>query len=66
MIDGSLLEDESGKNIGKITSIVNSPKFGVIGLGLVRKNHANIGKVLNAKVPAVGQATVALIPFSEC
>ena len=65
-VSGSLLEDESGKNIGKITSIVNSPKFGVIGLGLVRKNHANIGKVLNAKVPAVGQATVAPIPFSEC
>lgn len=65
-VSGSLLEDESGKNIGKITSIVNSPKFGVVGLGLVRKNHADLGKVLNAKVPAVGKATVALIPFSEC
>ena len=65
VVSGSLLKDESGKIIGKITSVVNSPNFGVVGLGLIRKTHADLGKVLTATVPAVGQATIAAIPFNE-
>jgi folate-binding protein YgfZ len=66
VVSGSLLEDESGKIVGKITSIAHSPKFGFVGLGLVRRTHADLGNVLTAKVPAVGRATVTAIPFNEC
>ena len=43
-----------------------SSEIGVIGLGLVRKTYADLGMVLTAQVPAVGQATITAIPFNEC
>ena len=65
VVPGSLLEDESGKIVAKITSIANSPNLGLLGLGLARRTHSEIGVVLSAKFPAVGKATVTAIPFDD-
>ena len=65
VVPGSLLEDESGKVVAKVTSIANSPSLGTLGLGLARRTHSEMGVVLSAKVPAVGKATITAIPFDE-
>ena len=65
IVPGSLLEDDSGKVVAKVTSIANSPNLGFLGLGLVRRTHSEIGVVLSAKVPAVGKATITAIPFND-
>ncbi len=49
-----------GKDVGRITSVVTSPTAGVIALGYVRNEQANIGQTL-----FVGDtpATVTALPF---
>ena len=59
------MEDESGKVVTKVTSIANSPNLGLLGLGLARRTHSEMGVVLSAKVPAVGKATITAIPFDD-
>ena len=61
-IDTELVGD-SGKTVGTLTSVVNSPQFGRIALGLAKRGNESPGQVFTAREPAQGQATVAEIPF---
>ncbi len=56
-----------GKRAGRITSVVDSPRFGAIGLGYVRREHADGGAALDVVQDggAVGSATVVALPFDE-
>jgi folate-binding protein YgfZ len=55
---------DSGKDVGYITSAVNSPKFGKIALGYVRREAAYAGNELRLKT-ASGESpvTVVELPF---
>ena len=63
VVPGTLLQDEEGKSVAKITSIAKSPKFGIVALGLARRTHADLGNVLNAKDLLDGRATITSLPF---
>ena len=60
---GTKLTDDSGKTLGTLTSIVNSPKFGLIALGMAKRGSEFPGRQLTALEPATGQATVTKLPF---
>ena len=60
---GTQLTDDSGKTVGTLTSVIDSPRFGPIALGLAKRGSETPGQVLTAREPAQGQATVAEIPF---
>ncbi len=60
---GTKLTSDSSKTLSTLTSIVNSPKFGPIALGLAKRGSESPGQVLSAWEPAKGRATVAEIPF---
>ena len=60
---GTKLTDDSGKTLGTLTSIVNSPKFGPIALGMAKRGSEIPGRQLTALEPATGQATVTKLPF---
>ncbi len=53
------------KRVGHITSVVESPRLGVIGLGYVRREQADSGVVLDVvgDGDSVGSATVVALPF---
>jgi len=68
---GSQLLDAEGKPVGDLRSIVRSPRFGPIALGMVRR-EIDDGTVLTASwVPASGglpleaRATVGPLPFTR-
>ena len=63
VVPGTLLQDEEGKSVAKITSIAKSPKFGIVALGLARRTHSDLGNVLNAKDLLDGRATITSLPF---
>jgi folate-binding protein YgfZ len=60
---GTQLTDDSGKTVGTLTSVIESPRFGPIALGLAKRGSETPGQVLTAREPVQGQATVAEIPF---
>ena len=60
---GTELVGDSGKTVGTLTSVIDSPKFGPIALGLAKRGHESPGQILTAREPAQGQATIAEIPF---
>ena len=60
---GSQLTDDSGKTVGTLTSVVDSPRFGPIALGLAKRHSEKPGQVFSAREPAQGKATVVEIPF---
>ena len=68
---GSRILDESlpantplGNEIGEVTSVAHSPKFGSIGLGYVRGKYANPGTVLSVKTEAgILPVTIHSLPF---
>ena len=60
---GTQLTDDSAKTVGTLTSVIDSPRFGPIALGLAKRGSETLGQVLTAREPAQGQATVAEIPF---
>ena len=60
---GTQLDDDSGKTVGTLTSVIDSPRFGPIALGLAKRGSESPGQVLTAREPVQGQATVAEIPF---
>jgi folate-binding protein YgfZ len=60
---GTQLTDDSGKTVGTLTSVIDSPRFGPIALGLAKRGSETSGQVLTAREPVQGQATVAEIPF---
>ncbi|MED5381486.1 MAG: aminomethyl transferase family protein, partial [Verrucomicrobiota bacterium] len=63
LASGTQLTDDSGKTVGTLTSVVDSPRFGPIALGLAKRGSEPPGQVLIAREPAQGRATVAEIPF---
>ncbi len=62
-IPGTKLTDDSGKTVGTLTSVIDSPKSGPIALGMAKRGSESPGQVLSAREPAQGQAIVAEIPF---
>ena len=56
-----------GKRAGRITSVVDSRRFGAIGLGYVRREQADGGAALDVVQDGrtVGSATVVALPFDE-
>ncbi|MFL3667303.1 MAG: hypothetical protein ACJ06V_12070, partial [Verrucomicrobiota bacterium] len=60
---GTQLTDDSGKTVGSLTSVIESPRFGSIALGLAKRGSETPGQVLTAREPAQGQVTAAEIPF---
>jgi len=60
---GTQLTDDSGKTVGTLTSVIESPRFGPIALGLAKRGSETSGQVLTLREPVQGQATVAEIPF---
>ena len=56
-----------GKRAGRITSVADSPRFGAIGLGYVRRDQADSGAALDVVQDGgtVGSATVVALPFQE-
>ena len=56
-----------GKRAGRITSVADSPRFGAIGLGYVRRDQADGGAALDVVQDGgtVGSATVVALPFQE-
>ena len=61
---GTQLIDDSGKTVGTLTSVVDSPRFGPIALGLAKRGSETPGQVFTAREPAQGRATVVGIPFT--
>ena len=61
---GTQLIDDSGKTVGTLTSVVDSPRFGPIALGLAKCGSETPGQVFTAREPAQGRATVVGIPFT--
>ena len=51
-----------GRRIGELTSVVRSPRWGSIALGYVRREHSEIGTVVELEG---GVARVAALPFAE-
>lgn len=61
---GAELLDATGKVVGDIRSAVSSPRFGQIGLGMVRR-EVNPGEPLTIRAPgSTGRATMVLVPFA--
>ncbi|HJO09597.1 MAG TPA: aminomethyl transferase family protein [Verrucomicrobiota bacterium] len=60
---GTQLTDDSGKTVGTLASVIESPRFGPIALGLAKRGSDPIGQVFTAREPAQGRATVVRIPF---
>ena len=52
---------DEGREVGRITSAVHSPRFGPIALAYVRRRACDAGTVLDA---GEAQATVVALPFS--
>ncbi len=52
-----------GDEIGDVTSVVNSPAHGIIGLGYVRGKYAVAGTIVSIR-PSEGSATVVHLPFT--
>ena len=61
---GTQLIDDSGKTVGTLTSVVDSPRFGPIALGLAKRGSETPGQVFTGREPAQGRATVVGIPFT--
>jgi folate-binding protein YgfZ len=62
-IPGTKLTDETGKTVGTLTSVIESPKSGPIALGMAKRGSETPGRQLTAVEPATGQATVTKLPF---
>jgi folate-binding protein YgfZ len=60
---GALLRDEGGKEIGAVTSAVESPEFGPIGLGYVRREIEMGASVYWEVGGHRGTATAVALPF---
>ncbi|MDJ0786829.1 MAG: glycine cleavage T C-terminal barrel domain-containing protein [Myxococcota bacterium] len=60
---GTTLSDTAGKRIGEVTSSVDSPRFGAIGLGFVRHEHAEPGTAVGLE--GAPDATVQALPFAD-
>ena len=60
---GTDLLDDDRMVVGKLTSVVHSPKWGWIALGLVKRGSEISGKVFTARKPAQGQAVLSELPF---
>lgn len=61
---GAELLDATGKVVGDIRSAVTSPRFGEIGLGMVRR-EVSPGEPLTVRAPdASGRATMVPVPFA--
>lgn len=54
--------DAEGKEAGDLTSLVDSPRYGLIGLGYVRTAHAAPGAILHV---AGSRVEVAALPFDD-
>lgn len=56
-----------GKAVGKLTSSVNSPRFGSIGLAILKRTHNAPGTALRIGAQSEGgtPAVVASLPFDE-
>ena len=56
-----------GNEIGEVTSLAESPKFGSIGLGYVRGKYANPGTPLSVKTQNgdIIAATIVTLPFHD-
>ncbi len=54
----------AGKEAGDLTSVVQSPRYGQIGLAYVRAAHAEPGTVVGVQDSRV-QGTVVLLPFGD-
>jgi len=61
---GANLEIEN-KSVGTLTSVVQSPRFGPIGLGIIRRPYHEIGTNLSIQNEAVanGEGVIAELPF---
>jgi folate-binding protein YgfZ len=60
---GTLLHEDSGKEVGLVTSAVESPEYGLIGLGYVRREVAAEVALRLAEGGGDGRATVVELPF---
>ncbi|MDP7048873.1 MAG: aminomethyl transferase family protein [Verrucomicrobiota bacterium] len=60
---GTLLTDDSGKTVGTLTSVIDSPRFGPIALGSAKRGSETPGQAFTAREPAQGRATVTETPF---
>lgn len=61
---GTVLLDAEGREVGDVRSVVRSPRFGLIGLAMVRREIA-LGTPLTLGAPHTGDvAEVAALPFS--
>ena len=66
MNNGHFILEENGNEVGKVTSLVFSPKLNKnIGLAYVRSSHSSQGTQLNLKLSAESSATaeVQVLPF---
>lgn len=70
MFEGSLqpparsdLVDRSGQIIGEVRSVVSSPRLGIIGLGMVRREVENGASIFARASEAQVSATVRPLPF---
>jgi folate-binding protein YgfZ len=63
-VGSSLIAGE--KSVGTLTSVVQSPRFGIIGLGVVRRQFCELGtKLIVPDAPDAGIiAEVSKLPFA--
>jgi folate-binding protein YgfZ len=54
----------AGRTVGVLTSVVDSPRFGTLGLALVRREAAP-GATVEVGTPGPGSAVVTELPFAE-
>lgn len=62
---GSELSAPDGTPAGRLTSTVESPRFGWIGLGIVRRPYHQLGTALRAGAVDTGGAVVVGLPFTN-
>jgi tRNA-modifying protein YgfZ len=64
-VDAGANLEVGNKSAGVLTSVVHSPRFGPIGLGIVRRPYRKIGTHLSAQNEAVSdvEGIVAELPF---
>ena len=54
--------EKSGQEVGRVTSVANSPRFGLIGLGYVRNEYSQAGTNVGT---SSGAASIASGPFTD-
>ncbi|MGD8699390.1 MAG: glycine cleavage T C-terminal barrel domain-containing protein [Gemmatimonadales bacterium] len=60
---GAGLRTDAGKDVGRVTSVVESPEYGPIGLGYVRREVAEGARLRWTGGAGEGEGTVTPLPF---